>query len=176
MLWGHLISDTSLDELHEVARCAGLPSRAFDLDHYDWPEQATDAVLAAGAVIVDSHDLTRRLIASGLRVPGARRAEARRERTALHAAELGLARPPRELITGPLGHVDPLPAQAGAFRVTSDDASVPPRIEAHDAAGREAAAAFLAQVDAASWRVHGRPWTGQAVDAPEPRGTAASSL
>ena len=36
-VWAHLVSDTSLDELHAFARRAELPPRAFDLDHYDVP-------------------------------------------------------------------------------------------------------------------------------------------
>ena len=67
--WSHLVSDTSLAELHDFAARAGLPARAFDLDHYDVPDERHDDLVAAGAVAVDAHELIRRLRASGLRVP-----------------------------------------------------------------------------------------------------------
>ncbi len=68
-VWGHLVSDFSLQELHDFAVRADLPARGFDLDHYDVPEERYDALLGLGAVLVDSRELVRRLRASGLRVP-----------------------------------------------------------------------------------------------------------
>ena len=67
-LWAHLVSDSSIDELHAFAARAGLPRRSFDLDHYDVPEERVAALAALGAEQVSAHELTRRLIASGLRV------------------------------------------------------------------------------------------------------------
>ncbi len=67
-LWAHLVSDASLDELHDFAERAGLPRRSFDLDHYDVPDERIDALVALGAQQVSAHELTRRLIASGLRI------------------------------------------------------------------------------------------------------------
>jgi hypothetical protein len=67
-LWAHLVSDASLEELHAFAARTGVPSRGFDRDHYDVPEDRIEALVAAGATRVDAHELTRRLIASGLRV------------------------------------------------------------------------------------------------------------
>ncbi|MFT4234823.1 MAG: DUF4031 domain-containing protein [Microbacterium sp.] len=67
-LWAHLVSDTSLDELHAFAARADLSRRAFDLDHYDVPQDAIPRLIAQGAQRVSAHELTRRLIASGLRV------------------------------------------------------------------------------------------------------------
>lgn len=67
-LWGHLISDASLDELHAFAARAGIPRRGFDHDHYDYPDIRRDALIELGATLVSGHELTRRLIASGLRV------------------------------------------------------------------------------------------------------------
>jgi muramoyltetrapeptide carboxypeptidase len=67
MLWSHLASDTSLDELHAFARSLGMPARSFDRDHYDVPAQRYDSVVAAGAVPVTSRELVRRLHGSGLR-------------------------------------------------------------------------------------------------------------
>jgi hypothetical protein len=165
-LWGHLISDASLAELHETAARAGLPPRAFDLDHYDWPESSLPALRAAGVQLVDNRELTRRLIASGLRIPLRDRAAARARRTAEHAAELGLEPVPRDLIVGPLGHVDPLLDVAGAFRLSREGPAAPARIEAHDAAGREAAQALLARLDALC-RARGEAgFHGQVMDAP----------
>jgi muramoyltetrapeptide carboxypeptidase len=67
MLWSHLTSDTSLDELHRFARSMGIPARGFDRDHYDVPAERYDSVVAAGAVPVSSRELVRRLRAAGLR-------------------------------------------------------------------------------------------------------------
>ncbi|TXQ90915.1 DUF4031 domain-containing protein, partial [Escherichia coli] len=38
-MWAHLVSDSSLDELHAFARAAGIPERGFDHDHYDVPQE-----------------------------------------------------------------------------------------------------------------------------------------
>lgn len=67
-VWGHLVSDASLEELHALAERAGIPRRAFDLDHYDVPAERYAELEALGAVLVDSRELVRRLRASGLRV------------------------------------------------------------------------------------------------------------
>ncbi|WP_314647942.1 DUF4031 domain-containing protein [uncultured Microbacterium sp.] len=69
-LWAHLVSDESLDELHAFARRNDLPARAFDRDHYDVPEESIERLVAGGARRVGGKELTRRLIASGLRVRG----------------------------------------------------------------------------------------------------------
>lgn len=68
MLWAHLVSDSSLEELHRFADAAGLPRRSFDLDHYDVPEQRYDELVAAGAEPVTVRGLVTRLQSSGLRV------------------------------------------------------------------------------------------------------------
>ena len=72
-VWGHLVSDSSLDELHTFAAAAGIPERAFDRDHYDVPSERYDALVELGALLVDSRELVRRLRASGLRVTAAQR-------------------------------------------------------------------------------------------------------
>ncbi|MET0460567.1 MAG: DUF4031 domain-containing protein [Ilumatobacteraceae bacterium] len=75
--WCHLVSDTSLDELHAFVDPLGIPRRAFQGDHYDIPEEFRPAVVAAGAVEVESRELVRRLRAAGLRLsPAQRRARA----------------------------------------------------------------------------------------------------
>lgn len=68
--FSHLISDTSLAELHAFADAAGVPERAFDIDHYDVPASRYPALVAQGAREVDGGTLVRTLISSGLRVPG----------------------------------------------------------------------------------------------------------
>lgn len=67
-LWSHLVSDTSLEELHAFAAAAGIPPRGFDLDHYDVPDEQHDRLVRLGAEAVDTRELIRRLRASGLRV------------------------------------------------------------------------------------------------------------
>ena len=75
--WSHLVSDESLEELHAFADRAGIPRRGFQGDHYDVPEDHRDEMLAAGAVLVESRELVRRLRAAGLRLsPAQRRARA----------------------------------------------------------------------------------------------------
>jgi hypothetical protein len=66
-LWSHLVSDESLEELHDFAAALGIPARGFDRDHYDVPSERYDAAVAAGAVPVRSRELVARLRASGLR-------------------------------------------------------------------------------------------------------------
>jgi len=67
-LWGHLVSDDSLDELHDFAERAGLPRRGFDTDHYDYPAHRYDDLVALGAQPVGVRELVERLQRSGLRV------------------------------------------------------------------------------------------------------------
>ncbi|HZI98922.1 MAG TPA: DUF4031 domain-containing protein [Actinomycetales bacterium] len=69
-LWSHLVSDASLEELHAFAERLGIPRRGFDLDHYDVPADRYDGLVLAGAEPVTGKDLLRRLVGSGLRVPG----------------------------------------------------------------------------------------------------------
>jgi len=71
--WGHLVSDTSLEELHALARAAGVPDRGFDRDHYDVPAELHARLVELGAVPVTAHELVSRLRASGLRVTGRER-------------------------------------------------------------------------------------------------------
>ena len=53
-LWCHMVSDTSLDELHAFARWLGVPERGFQGDHYDIPEEVRAMALDEGAVAVSS--------------------------------------------------------------------------------------------------------------------------
>lgn len=67
-VWGHLVSDTSLEELHAFARLAGMPERGFDNDHYDYPLERREQLIALGAHPVTARELLLRLQAAGLRV------------------------------------------------------------------------------------------------------------
>lgn len=75
--FAHLISDTSLSQLWRFARDQGLPDRAFDHDHFDVREDHHAAMVAAGAQVVDSAHLARRLRSAGLRVDRADRLPSR---------------------------------------------------------------------------------------------------
>ncbi len=65
--WSHVVSDSSLRELHSFAAELGIPERAFEGDHYDVPEDRHAHLVSAGAVPVSSRELLRRLQVSGLR-------------------------------------------------------------------------------------------------------------
>ncbi|MEO3941632.1 DUF4031 domain-containing protein [Paenarthrobacter nicotinovorans] len=75
-VFSHLVSDSTLDELHAFAAAAGIPERAFDGDHYDVPERRYDDLVLAGAIPVEARILVRKLIASGLRIPARERSKA----------------------------------------------------------------------------------------------------
>jgi len=67
LMWSHLASDTSFDELHAFAASVGLPARGFDRDHYDVPGERYADMLAAGARPVRSRDIVAGLHPAGLR-------------------------------------------------------------------------------------------------------------
>ena len=79
-VFSHLISDASLAELHEFAAAAGISERAFDRDHYDVPAHRYEELVQAGAIELSGAQLTRTLIASGLRIPLKERPEKIRPR------------------------------------------------------------------------------------------------
>ena len=66
--WCHLVSDVSYEELHAFAQANGIPRRGFQGDHYDVPEEYRADLIAAGAEVVDSRVLLRRLKGAGLRL------------------------------------------------------------------------------------------------------------
>ncbi|MDH6181219.1 hypothetical protein M2152_001401 [Microbacteriaceae bacterium SG_E_30_P1] len=68
-LWAHIVSDESLEELHDFAAAAGIPRRGFDRDHYDVPAARWHDLVVLGAQPVGVREFVRRLEASGLRVP-----------------------------------------------------------------------------------------------------------
>jgi len=65
--WAHLISDTSLDELHAFAERLGVPRRGFQGDHYDVPSEFRLRAIAAGARPVPSREIVCALRSLGLR-------------------------------------------------------------------------------------------------------------
>jgi hypothetical protein len=66
-IWAHLVSDTSVEELHAFADRLGIPRRAFQGDHYDVTDELRDCAIAEGARAVTSRDVVRALRAAGLR-------------------------------------------------------------------------------------------------------------
>jgi len=68
-LWCHMVSDTSLAELHAFARWLGVPERGFGGDHYDLTEEARALAIEEGAIAVTSREVIVALRAAGLRRP-----------------------------------------------------------------------------------------------------------
>ncbi|MDP7066559.1 MAG: DUF4031 domain-containing protein [Acidimicrobiales bacterium] len=66
-LWGHMVSDTSLAELHSFAQGIGKRRIGFQGDHYDINVEEHALAVEAGAISIDSRELVRRLRESGLR-------------------------------------------------------------------------------------------------------------
>jgi hypothetical protein len=65
----------SYDELHDFADLVGIPRRSFQGDHYDIPQSYRQQMVDAGALVVESRELVRRLRGAGLRLsPAERRA------------------------------------------------------------------------------------------------------
>lgn len=71
--WCHMVSDVSLDELHQFAEHIGIPRRAFHGDHYDLPQHIREHALAHGAQEVPSRALVAILNTAGLRLSPAQR-------------------------------------------------------------------------------------------------------
>src|SRR5262245_19727727 len=60
---GHLVSDTSIEELHEFAESLGLRREWCQLKsipHYDLTGEEYDLALARGATLVSSREIVRR--------------------------------------------------------------------------------------------------------------------
>ncbi|GEM_PF-236736 len=66
-LWCHLVSDRSLDELHEFAADLGCRRVAFQGDHYDIDVATRTVAIERGAHACDSRELVRRIRDAGLR-------------------------------------------------------------------------------------------------------------
>ena len=71
--WSHLVSDHSLDELHQFAAAAGIPPRGFHGDHYDVPEDYYAEMVERGAQPTDSRAVVHALQRAGLRLTAAQR-------------------------------------------------------------------------------------------------------
>ena len=67
--WCHLVSDTSLDELHAFASFLGVPERGFQGDHYDIPHEVRERAVEHGALEVSSRQVVEALYQAGLRLP-----------------------------------------------------------------------------------------------------------
>jgi hypothetical protein len=62
---GHLVSDTSLDELHEFAASLGVRREYFQskrVPHYDLTGEVYELALARGAQLVSSREVVRRAV------------------------------------------------------------------------------------------------------------------
>jgi Protein of unknown function (DUF4031) len=68
-LWAHLVSDTSIAELHAFAEALGVPRRGFDRDHYDIPAERYPVAVWLGARAVASREIVAALHLAGLRRP-----------------------------------------------------------------------------------------------------------
>ena len=68
-----MVSDESLQELHDFADQLGIPPRAFHGDHYDLPQYVRDKAVQLGAEPVASKELVRRLGSAGLRLTASQR-------------------------------------------------------------------------------------------------------
>lgn len=66
-VWSHLVSDVSYAELHAFAARLGVPSRAFERDHYDVPSDHYATAVGLGAHPVGCQELLHRLTGAGLR-------------------------------------------------------------------------------------------------------------
>jgi muramoyltetrapeptide carboxypeptidase len=66
-LWSHLVSDSTLAELHEFAARHEVPRRGFERDHYDVPAEMYAALVSAGAIPISSREVVRLLESAGLR-------------------------------------------------------------------------------------------------------------
>lgn len=67
-LWCHLVSDSSLDELHAFAADLGCRRVGFQGDHYDIDSETRSLAIERGAQPCDSREVVRRIRDAGLRV------------------------------------------------------------------------------------------------------------
>jgi len=62
---GHLVSDHSLEELHEFAACLGLRREWFQMKsipHYDLTGEVYERAIERGAILVTSREIVRRAV------------------------------------------------------------------------------------------------------------------
>ncbi len=160
-MWSHLASDTSYDELHRFAATLGIPTRGFDRDHYDIPEERYDAVVAAGATPVSSRELIARLKAAGLRRRKPETLAPKRPGRSLIRAER-LRPGARVAVVAPAGPIpdDRLEAGVAVLRDWGLDVVV-----MDHARGSDETFGYLAAPDAARADDLMRAWCDPAVDA-----------
>ncbi len=135
-LWSHVISDTSLDELHTFAARVGMPARGFEGDHFDVPQEQYAALVAAGARPTEGKALARILRDSGLRFQkrkGERALAAHRNVLPNLAVEHSL-----HLVASTLPTPDELTAAAAVFVTDARGALLLVRTVARDAWGAPA--------------------------------------
>lgn len=60
--WCHMVSDTSLTELHDFALRVGLKRAWFQGDHYDLVASRRERAVFIGAVAVSSQQLVKRMV------------------------------------------------------------------------------------------------------------------
>lgn len=60
--WCHMVSDTSMSELHEFAAKIGMKRAWFQGDHYDLVASKRELAIKGGAVAVSSQQLVRRMV------------------------------------------------------------------------------------------------------------------
>lgn len=119
--WAHLVSDRSLDELHEFAGALGLRYLSFQGDHYDVPRPRLPDAIAMGATVVPSRELVRRLVAAGLRRRGARSETAWAQLARWPAGRVDVG-----LVVDALARVLAAPARQAAGAVVAASRSVGP--------------------------------------------------
>jgi 8-oxo-dGTP pyrophosphatase MutT (NUDIX family) len=135
-LWSHLISDTSLLELHAFAARVGIPARGFEGDHFDVPEERYAALVAAGARPTEGKELARLLRDSGLRFQKRKGERALAAyRNVLPQLEVGHS---LYLVASPLPTPDELTAAAAVFVTDARGAVLLVRTVARDAWGAPA--------------------------------------
>lgn len=60
--WCHMVSDTSISEMHEMAAKIGMKRAWFQGDHYDLVASRREAALANGAQEVTARELVKRMV------------------------------------------------------------------------------------------------------------------
>ena len=84
--WCHMVSDVSLEELHEFAQSLDIPKRGFHGDHYDVPLHIREMAVSRGALEVTSRELLRALNGAGLRVTARERRDYKNVADANHGS------------------------------------------------------------------------------------------
>lgn len=60
--WSHLVSDASLEELHDFAASLGLKRKWFQHSHYDCTKNKYAKAIQLGACPVTSAELVKRMV------------------------------------------------------------------------------------------------------------------